>query len=62
MHCQAAFPGKGLMAVGVDSGSSLVESEVSSELAPEDVVVALSEEGESWIAVVAVVVEGTVED
>jgi hypothetical protein len=39
-----------------------VESEVSSELAPEDVVVALSEEGVGWIAVVAVAVEGTVED
>ena len=45
------------MAGGVDSKSSLVESEVSSEFAHEDVVVALSEEGVGWI----VVVEETVE-
>lgn len=34
---------------------------VSSEFADEDVVVALSEEDEGWIAVVAAVVEETVE-
>ena len=53
------------MAGGVDSKSSSVESEVSSEFAhedvvvalSEDVVVALSEEGVGWI----VVVEETVE-
>lgn len=38
-----------------------MESEVSSEFEHEDVVVALSEEGEGWIAVVAVVVEEIVE-
>jgi hypothetical protein len=46
----------------MDSESSSVGSEVSSELGHEDVVVvALSEEGEGWIAVVALVMEGTVE-
>ena len=51
------------MAGGVDSHqSSLVgEWRVSSEFAHEDVVVVLSEEDEGWIAVVAAVVEGTVE-
>jgi len=49
------------MAGGVDSESSSVGSEVSSEFAHEEVVVALSEEGEGWIAVVVVVVEDTVE-
>lgn len=39
-----------------------MESEVSSEFAHEDAVVALSEEGEGWIVVVALVVEETVED
>ena len=52
------------MAGGVDSHQSSLVGEwgVSSEFAHEDVVVALSEEDEGWIAVVAAVVEETVGD